>query len=210
MPRRRAQNIFIAGALAEGFANAPLYNFHFNLNDAAGFVVGLTPSARNHLNKATKATFELRICTLGTVAIPTYDDSEIIHRCYAVQAQNRQEKGRELALSEDYLRRISVLWPVDFFLLEKDGASIASAIVYRLSKSIAHLIYWGHIKRFDSIAPMYALAEKVYEFYRTKGFSILDIGPGTSPTEIDNGLCDFKLALGSRLSFKPVLSRKSL
>lgn len=181
------------GALsAAGYNCYQDYNYHVNLTED-DFVPQLSPNARNHYNRASKAGFE-------------FDDCAPLEAAYAVIAENRRRRGYPLAMSIEQLRDTETAGvKIHSMLLSLDGTAVASAIIYRITDIIAQLIYWGDVGGYENLRPMNLLAVRVYQAVRALGYNILDLGPSSSDGVPDLGLCTFKESVCGRLSFKPTL-----
>lgn len=124
------------------------------------------------------------------------------HDGYAILEANRRAKGRRLSLSRDYVDRLRAAFPeeVRMFLLARDGASCAAALVYRVRAARDLVVAWGHL---DAVtpSPMNLLALHVVESALEAGAQSLDLGTATLPEgrpgrlEADDGLVAFKTSL---------------
>lgn len=166
------------------------FNYHYRLMPDFDFVAKLSASARNHYNRACRAGF------VSTAGVP-------LERAYVVIALNRAEHDYPLAMSLDALRAMEQIVPVDTFVLSLGDVDVAAAIVYRISASIAQVIYWGDVAGYSAVRPMNLLAAEVMGHYHQAGYTVVDIGPASSAGVPDPGLCTFKESLGCELSFKP-------
>ena len=166
------------------------YNYHYQLGSGFDFVGGLAANARNHYNRACRAGFEFR------AGVP-------LERAYAVIERNRSEHGYPLAMSLSAMAAMTGIVAIDTFLLSYGDADVAAAIVYRISATVAQVIYWGDVAGYSAMRPMNLLAAEVMGHYNAVGYAVVDIGPSSSAGVPDIGLCTFKESLGCRLSFKP-------
>lgn len=130
------------------------------------------------------------------------DDMSGIGDVYEVIRRNREEKGYPLRMTVEEIINTSKIVAADFFLLRHGGCNVASAVVFRVTDDVFQLIYWGSIGEYNALRPMNVLAYKLYEYYRSRGIRILDIGPSSEDGIPDYGLTDFKESVGCRMSLK--------
>ena len=88
------------------------------------------------------------------------------------------------------------------FIVENNGKSVASAIVFEVNPDVAQVIYWGDIPNVSELKCMNFLSYNVVEYYKDRGFKFLDIGPSTEDGIPNIGLCDFKESIGCDISSK--------
>ena len=105
------------------------------------FVAGLAPAARNHYNRACRAGF-----SFTADAAPA--------RVYEVIRRNRAWRGYPLAMSFDALCETAAVAGIDWHLLSLGDADVASAVVYRLNRHVAQVIYWGDVEGYGGERPM--------------------------------------------------------
>lgn len=183
----------VAGCLATaGQLDYNDFNYHYELAGFGEFAARLDANARNRLNRALRSAFSFESCRLD--------------EAYEVIETNRREKGYPLRMTLGQLRDTSELISVDSFALRLAGKAVAAAIVYRLGRGIAQVIYWGHLGEYSDRHPMNLLAREVFGYYAAAGFDIVDVGPASSDGQPDMGLCAFKESLGCRLTFKPAFT----
>ena len=121
---------------------------------------------------------------------------------YKVLKKNRESNGYELKMGfEEILKTLKII-NGDFLGLSYKGKVICSALVYEVSKYINQVIYWGHLPSYDNLAPMYLFVNYVFKFYKEKGKKILDIGPSSENSQVNNGLFYFKRSIGCDTSLK--------
>jgi hypothetical protein len=162
-------------------------NFHLDLaklnQDYSSF---LWKNARKNLTIALGGDLTFTLCT-------TPHEQE---KAYKIIQQNRAHLGATLRMSlEQMFATISVI-PADFFIATTADTHVAAAIVFNIAPQIAHVVYWGDIPDFQHLKTMNFLSFKVFEFYKNKGFAIVDIGCATVDSEPNYGLLEFKESLG--------------
>lgn len=169
-------------------------NYHFDLADFEHYIQNIERNARNKLNHAMKENLIFNKVERG--------DTGGAARAYEVIRRNREEQGYPLRMTCDEVMRTAEIIPADFFLLSHGGRDVAAAQVFHVAEGICQLIYWGDLREFSGMRPMNLLAYRVFEHYRKQGLSILDIGPATSDSVPNYGLCSFKKSIGCMASNK--------
>jgi hypothetical protein len=165
-------------------------NYHFDLNTE--YTSNLQRNARKNLNKAL--SFDHRFVEV--------QQSEEKKLAYSIIETNRQEKGYPLKMSFEQIQLTNSVVPMDFFLLEIEGKSCASSLVYRLNESAAMIVYWGHLEVFSAYRPVNLLAHYLFDHYKSLGFELLDVGPSSEFGILNEGLAQFKLSLGCKQTEK--------
>ncbi len=143
-------------------------------------------NARKNLNTAMKSNLEL---------IPCRTENEKF-TAYSIIAENRSGKGYPLRMTYEQVMNTVKLVGHELFIVKHGNDDIASALVYRVSRDIAQVIYWGDRLEFRQFRPINYLSYKLIEFYGSQGLSWLDIGPSTEDSVPNYGLCDFKESIG--------------
>ena len=157
----------------------------------------LRPNARKNLRIALNSGLALVYCSNEAECKEAYD----------VIAVNRKEKGYPLRMTWEQVRSTIAFMPHDFFLVQKDGVSVASAVVFHPAESIAQVIYWGNILEYAYLKPINFLSYQLIQYYGNKGFDYLDIGPSSEEGVPNYGLCDFKESIGCELTAKFILEK---
>jgi len=154
----------------------------------------ISPKARQKFRRAMEQEWEFTQIW--------QDDIAGIGDVYEVICRNREEKGYRLNMTLEDVINTSKVVHADFFLLSHGGENVASALVYKVTADVYQLIYWGNIGEYNALRPMNVLAFKLYEYYKSRGIRILDIGPSSNDGVPDYGLTDFKESVGCRMSLK--------
>lgn len=168
-------------------------NYHYPLERFDDFEAHLSRAARNKFRTAMRQGFG-------------FERTGDARRAYAVIKANRESKGYPLAMSlEQVLATVAPAGPVkaDFFVMGKDGADVAAAMVYHAAPGVAQVIYWGDAPGYSALRPMNALPYFLFGHYRREGFGIVDVGPSSTNGVPNPGLCDFKESIGCLPSLKP-------
>lgn len=132
-------------------------------------------------------------------------------RAYAVLAENRRAKGRRLALSLDYVRRVRDALPgrVRAFLLSHAGRPCAAALLYTVAPGRELVVYWGDARHDLPRSPMNLLALRLVEVALAAGARTLDLGVSSLDGVPDQGLIQFKRSVLARESLRLDLVRRA-
>ncbi len=121
---------------------------------------------------------------------------------YNVIKINRESKGYPLRMTMEQVMCTINIVKHDFFVVKKEGKSIAAAIIYYVTDNIAQVIYWGDIPDVGQYKPINFLSYKLTQFYSEKGIKYVDIGPSSEKGIPSYGLCDFKESIGCEATAK--------
>jgi len=122
---------------------------------------------------------------------------------YKIIKQHKEAKGYPLSIAWEQMINTTAIINADFFLVHSfDDIPIAAAIYLYSANSIAQLIYWGDVLNFHHLRTMNFLSYKIFEYYKSKDFNIVDLGPSTLNSIPNSGLCDFKESIGCNISTK--------
>jgi len=112
-------------------------------------------------------------------------------------------KGYTLSLTFEEIESTIKIIPADFFVCSHlEFGNIASAIVFRIAKNIAQVIYWGDIPEYSHIKTMNFLSFKLFEFYKLANIEFVDVGTAMLDSVPNYGLCDFKESIGCNMDMK--------
>jgi hypothetical protein len=133
----------------------------------------------------------------------TFEKTNNIQTAYEVIRQNRAAKNYPLWMTyENVLETIEII-NADFFIVyAQDRSAIASAMVYEVATDKVQIIYWGNLPDSDELRPMNFMAFHIFQYYKSQGKTLIDIGPSTESSIPNFGLCDFKQAIGCTTSSK--------
>ncbi|MCQ2129990.1 MAG: hypothetical protein MJY94_01195 [Bacteroidales bacterium] len=165
------------------------YNHYFDLSRFDNYDRCIDSKAKNKLHKAI--ALGLRFQKLSSNKI------EDIERVYRIIQINHSEKGRPLRMSlQNVLDTIKII-PADFFIVtSNDGVDIAAAQVFCTSLSTVQVVYWGDNPKYSSLKSMNFLSYKIFEYYRSTDYKIVDVGISTEDGKPNYGLCEFKENIG--------------
>lgn len=156
-------------------------------------------NARKNLRIAFTAELEFSLCA-------TVDEKMI---AYDIIRQNRAGKGYPVRMTWKQIYETVGLIPADFFLVNSSKREpVASAIVFHITDTIVQVIYWGDLHGYSDLKPMNFISYKLFEYYSSSGFKIIDIGYSTENSVPNNGLCEFKEGIGCEVDPKYSFIRK--
>lgn len=164
-------------------------NYHFETSRLTDkYLSSIWHNARKNFKKSQSHVFSF--CKVqGTEA----------KEAYAIIAQNRRERGFPLKLTFEELQKTGKIIPIDYFVVNKSNQSVASAIVFHLSKDVVRVVYWGDLPEYSEYKTMNFLSYKVFEYFKQQGISYVDIGHSTVNSVPNHGLCEFKESIGCSL-----------
>lgn len=137
------------------------------------------------------------------------DDEQSKRDAYNIIRINREHRGFPLRMTEEQVMETIQIVDHDFFLVRNNEQLIAAAVVYKITNTIAQVVYWGDIPDAGQYKPINYLSFNLLQYYKKLGFEILDIGISTEHGTPNYGLCSFKESLGCVASSK-FLVRKEL
>ncbi|HEY6913854.1 MAG TPA: hypothetical protein VI413_04190 [Paludibacter sp.] len=176
-------------------------NYHFQTANFARYKEDvIEKKARQNLNKAID---------FGLIFKQVFSNSEK-SIAYDIIKSNKDSKGRPTCLRFDDIIEVSNIIPIDFFLVFTKDHPIASAIVYRVSKNIVHVIYWGDLSESNLYRPMNFLSYKLFEFYSNQRIEIIDLATASTGGIPNFGLCNFKENIGCTATLKFTISKSIL
>lgn len=128
-----------------------------------------------------------------------------LRKAYDIIRTNRETKGYYLSMSEEDLQKTANQIHTEQFLLQLNGASVASAILYRHSADIVQVIYWGDLIEYKNEKPMFFLTANLFKHYAKQQTQLVDVGPAMLGNRPIYGLCDFKESIGCNIQPKLTL-----
>ena len=175
-------------------------NYAYNLdNFDENYLRKIWYNARKNLKIALNSGLRFFECKTDEEKLTSY---EIIRK-------NRESRAFPLRMTWEQVSETIHIIPCDFFLvLYKDREYVASAVVFHINDFVVQVIYWGDIPGYSEIKPMNFMAFKIFEFYKTTGKKIADIGPSTEDSLPNYGLCEFKESIGCGIDTKIKFTRK--
>ena len=128
---------------------------------------------------------------------------------YDIISKNREGRGYPLRMSWEQVKSTSGLIEADFFMVYVEKQiPVASAIIFHINNSIVQVIYWGDLQGYSDIKPMNFISFKIFEYYKSVGVKVVDIGPSSEHSQPNYGLCEFKEGIGCRIDPKYTLIKK--
>jgi hypothetical protein len=128
---------------------------------------------------------------------------------YEVIRKNREGHGYPLRMSWQQVIDTSKIIEAEFFLVyNEEQIPIASAVVFHISETVVQVIYWGDLQGYSELKPMNFISYKVFEYYKSSGKKVVDIGPSTEHSLPNYGLCEFKEGIGCQIDPKYTLIKK--
>jgi len=183
----------VSALINSGFSLAWVdINLSFDLSNFLNFPHALSKKSR----------YDLRIGIANQLRFSLCSDELSKEQAYQVILQNHLEKGYPMRMSFEAIQRTANIVSIDYFLIEYELEQIAAAIVFHVNSSVAQVIYWGSLPKFDNLQPMAFLAYHLFDYYYKQGKKILDIGPSSLEGKVNFGLADFKENLGCEYSLK--------
>lgn len=170
-------------------------NYHYDLTVNDCDEARMSSAARNKYRQALDHCFRFEPLDSRR--------AEDIARAYAVIRANRESKGYPLRMSLDDVTRTAPIVDAHFAVLSLDGCDVAAVQLHRVTSDVMQVVYWGDVPGYEHLRPMNLLAPETFAYCRSKGFSILDIGPSSSEGIPSEGLCSFKESLGCLATLKP-------
>ena len=129
-------------------------------------------------------------------------DAARYKEAFDIIVENRSVRGFPLRMSYEQVSNTIEVIKSDFFIVTKNGASIASAIVFHVNEDVVQVIYWGDLPEYSENKTMNYLSYELFSFYKNSGIQYVDIGPSTENSIPNNGLCEYKESIGCGISTK--------
>lgn len=162
------------------------YSFDLKAFDMDHYESIMHYNAKKNLRIAQNALLSFVRCESDEQKVEAYETIRI----------NRERRGFPLRMSREQVMETIKVVDHDFFLVQREGKTIASAVVYRLTSKIAQVVYWGDIPEVGEFKPVNFISYQLIRFYKELNFEILDIGISTEEGKPNYGLCNFKESLG--------------
>lgn len=147
-----------------------------------------------------------------------FGDAEDWETAFSVLVANRAARGRTLSIDLPRVRAVREEFGDAIRLAELregDAPPVAAALTYRVTTRTELVVAWGDAPDLDR-SPMPVLVERLVDRALTEGLDALDLGTSTLPAggaggsrRVPNdGLVQFKRALGAIAELRPVLQRR--
>ncbi len=155
-------------------------------------------NARRNLRNAERANLIFKKC----------EEDKDKETAFQIIIKNREAKGYPLHMSWQRVMETSKIIQTDFFLaLSINHLAVASAVVFHIQTEIVQMIFWGDLPGANDLRVMNYLSFKLFEYYKLVGKKIIDIGPASSDSIPNYGLCEFKEGIGCEISTKLTFSQ---
>ncbi len=140
-------------------------------------------ASRTYYNQAVKK--HLTFCDATTLL-----EKEAV---FNIIVENRARMGRPIYMSFDDIMKTSSIFPTDFFqVLNADRAVVAGAIMYRAHEKIVYALFWGDAVEGRGDRAMDFLIFNLWDYYKSAGFTYIDLGISTEAGHPNEGLLRFK------------------
>lgn len=169
-------------------------NYQYELKNFPFFEQNLDSGTRNKFHNSRKNNFDF-------IKLDSTSNGDI-RRAYSIIKKNREERGFPLRMSLQAVQETAHIVDADFFVMSFQNIDVAAAQVYKVTDSIAQVIYWGDLPEYSDLRVMNYFTYKVFEYYYNQNLQILDIGPSTENGIPNYGLCEFKENIGCSVSLK--------
>lgn len=157
------------------------------------YINNIWHNARKNLRIGIDSELDFNICTC----------CEEKEQAFEIIRKNRECHNYPLRMTWQQIFNNIPLIPIDFFMVHnKNNVPITSAIVYHTHKNVVQVIYWGDLPGYSELKPVNYIAYRLFQYYRSEGKKIVDIGPSTENSLPNYGLCAFKESLGCDVNTK--------
>jgi hypothetical protein len=145
----------------------------------------------------------------------TFADATDWSSAFAVLEANRAARGRTLSVGLERVLAVREAFGDRIRLAElrhDDGPPVAAALTYRVTAATEFVVAWGDAGHALETSPMPVLVLRLVERALAEGVSALDLGTSTlvaaDGRRVPNdGLVQFKRAVGASAELRPVLTR---
>lgn len=143
-------------------------------------------------------------------------DSDDWERAFAILEANRAARGRALSIDLERVLAVREVFgdAIRLAELRHDDRPVAAALTYRASAAADLVVAWGDAGHDLPRSPMPVLALRLVERALDDGLTALDLGTSTLPDADghrvpNDGLVQFKRAVGATAELRPVLVRRA-
>jgi hypothetical protein len=127
------------------------------------------------------------------LSFDTTDDDEERRKIFDLICQNRAKFGRPIYMTFEDIINTSHLWPTDFFkITTRNNLLAASGIFYRYHPDICYAVFWGDNDTGRPLRAVDFMAFQIWSYYKSMGYSYIDIGISTEEGNPNEGLLRFK------------------
>ena len=119
-------------------------------------------------------------------------------RVYDIIASNRAARGYPMTMSWDALSAVAQAFceSFHFFGIVRRDRMLASAICIHITPQYLYVFYWGEDPEFRREMPVLLLVDGLVDFAYQNDITVIDIGISTDQSIPNEGLIEFKTALG--------------
>jgi hypothetical protein len=135
----------------------------------------------------------------GVFAFAQTEDVASISASWALIRRNREARGRQMSLTEEYVRDLFVVLRDKALLFEvmHVGVRCAAAFVYWISPTVWYVQYWGDDPTPTTPrSPMNFLVAEVVREALNRGVKVIDVGATNEGLQANQGLIQFKKSVG--------------
>ncbi|HZI24843.1 MAG TPA: hypothetical protein VFD46_07195 [Chryseolinea sp.] len=127
-----------------------------------------------------------------------------LEESYRLIVETRQNKGYPVTMSLNDLKTMFCEFPKAYMLFGAFDQKklIAAAVCIEVNSQILYCFYIGDSLSHRTYSPVTFLVQGIYEFCKSQGFKIIDLGLSTDKGILNNGLYNFKKSFGSIDSVK--------
>lgn len=127
---------------------------------------------------------------------------------YDVIAKNRERRGNPLRMPWEEILKTCGLISADFFLVYANSLPAAAAIVFDINPACVRVIYWGDMEGFSEFKVMNFLSFRIFDYYKSIGKSIVELGIATEHSVPNYGLSEFKEGIGCNVEPTMIFVKK--
>lgn len=177
-----------------------------------GFVVAL--SEVNHHIPVSETAFEARIypaaarrlakCRRSGFAFQQ-EEARFLPEIYNFIAACRREKNQDLSLQLPALQAFFNRFPENYHIFTvRDGAGklAAATVAVRINSEILYNFYPASPLAYNLFSPVIMLNAGLYDYCRSHGYKMLDLGTSSLPEGPNYSLMKFKKHIGGEVSLK--------
>lgn len=173
-------------------------NFHLNLSNS--FRANLHRAEKRYLNIAKKENW----------VFERVEPQQYLTQAYRLFAEAKSKKGYPMTMKLPELARMYRDFPDNYFLFGvfREGELIAASCAISVNKDILYDFYHGDKINMRHKSPVVFLLEGIFDYAKSTGKEILDLGICSVEGQRNQGLCSFKENLGGIESPKIIYEKK--
>ena len=144
---------------------------------------------RRHLNFARKHRWSF-----------WQESSEMLADAYELIVQSREARGYPVTMTFDSLSKAFSQFPDHYMLFsmrDELGKMVAVSVCIHVNEEVLYDFYHGDDLEWRKHSPVVPLISGLYNYARTHGYSLLDLGTSTEEGRKNENLFDFKRHLGA-------------